>query len=71
MNSLERLAREQQRTPAELLHDLAADYEKSHRTQPRKTHSVLDIRPRSVGCVLKPLKPDDLLEEMLDGRHFV
>jgi predicted DNA-binding antitoxin AbrB/MazE fold protein len=32
-------------------------------------HSVLDIRPVSLGKVLSPLSPDDdLLGEMLEGR---
>ena len=33
-------------------------------------HSVLDIPPVSIGKMLRPLGPDDdLLEEMLEGRH--
>ena len=32
-------------------------------------HSILDIRPISLGQVLRPLAPDDdLLGEMLEGR---
>ncbi len=32
-------------------------------------HSILDIRPVSLGRVLRPLVPeDDLLGEMLEGR---
>lgn len=36
----------------------------------RKAHSVLDIRPISLGNVLSPLNTDDdLLGEMLEGRE--
>ena len=35
----------------------------------RRAHSVLDIRPVSLGQVLRPLSADDdLLGEMLEGR---
>ncbi|MBC8113726.1 MAG: hypothetical protein H7062_05070 [Candidatus Saccharimonas sp.] len=34
-------------------------------------HSVLDIPPVSVGSILRPFSADDdLLEEMLEGRHL-
>jgi hypothetical protein len=61
----QRFAEERDRTTSELIREAMEEY-RERRIRPRP--SLRDIRPASVGSVLRPLGPeDDLLDEMLNG----